>query len=378
MNQQRTKAFLERLYGGEVIVGGKSAEGDEAGFYGEGRDEGHRMLKQYGRPVKWRGFWSKLRLEGVGVHREARDGFMLVVDEKASTLHKAVVPCRLTFRELCDLVLEWNKSVKTLPLYEQDVGLAANLCETFGKRRAAGITRQDLDEYLLARKEKVGWASVCREMSFCGHVFDMGIAWKLLEDDPVPMVCENPRLHLVEQPDEHNAWCKKYDVIMFNLVKPSDVVRGLYVGELDDCDMSVEYERERLHKLYKYRGYIREPVIEKFLLPYLRSKGQSGTDLELLDHAGDEAFAPGETKPQLSLGEGKTGQEKFLRTLEQEGASRCLLLAVERANRLFPKYRFNVRGGRPRLSWRMQRKEMVALRRAAMRYLKSREGNGEE
>ena len=286
MDKQGTKAFLERLYGGEVTATGGG--GDEGGFYDEARAEGLRMLKQYGRPVKWRGFWSKLRLEGVGIHGETRDGFMLVLDEEASTRHEGVRP--------------------VIP----------------------------------------------------------------------PPVYDDPRVRLVEQADEHNAWGKKYDVIVFKLVKPSDVVRGLYVAHEGDVG---GFDEEYWRAVYRSLGYLREGVIGKCLLPYLRLKGRGGSDLKLWDEIGKEGFRPAEAKPEGSLGERRKEQQIFLSTLEKEmhkSCLRCLLLAVERANSLFSKgYRYNVRG-KWRMSSRLGASGRKALQRAARRFVKVKDRDGEE
>ncbi|HUT02449.1 MAG TPA: tyrosine-type recombinase/integrase [bacterium] len=106
------------------------------------------------------------------------------VERSDYKFHGRKPPCDLTFRQLCDRFLKWSKSEKTAASYERDLSLTANLCKVFGKRPAISITREDLDRYRMARKQEVSGASVNREMSCCRRVFNLAIAWELLEHNP--------------------------------------------------------------------------------------------------------------------------------------------------------------------------------------------------
>ncbi|HUT04954.1 MAG TPA: hypothetical protein VM163_13790 [bacterium] len=275
MNQQRTKAFLERLYGCEPAHLASCDEHSDGDFYARARGAGERVLKRYGRPGNW-------------------------------------VPIRVRIAQPIE-----------------------------------GDDDPELREFVDGLFSRTVWLQCVGGSEPRGRL-------------------------LAEGGDRCGAGFRK---IVLKTVEPSDVVLALQVSREGPGDVSREPDVELLDEAYCDR-HLREGFIKRSLVPSLgRRLGRLGTDRELWDKAVDEAWTAAEG---WDVPDRETERKRFLGFLERVEAPLQEGLAVERANRLFPKYRFNARGGRPGLSWRMQRKEMVALRRAAMRYLKARDVNGEE
>jgi len=157
---------------------------------------------------------------------------------------------------------------------------------------------------------------------------------------------------------------KKFELTYFKLVSKSEIVRALYVAQEPHGDPSGEPDPDILQDLYA-NPTCRERTINPYLIP--NSVGPSRANRATWDRLADEALTPPETPPELPLKE----QEKFLASLIEMKAPLKERLAVEKANRLHSlEYYYNVRGRDSRLSWRMGRNGIDALRRAAKHYIR--------
>ena len=184
--------------------------------------------------------------------------------------------------------------------------------------------------------------------------------------------CEKslPSIRTLTYTEGPHTWFDKPDLFVFRLVTPNEFVHALYVAHEPPGPLSREPDTDIWDELYAdpaSRGLITQHLIHDLRFEL----GQSPSDRALWDLAVDGAFTAPRAQPELSSHERRNEQEMFVVALEQAKAPLCERLAVERSNKLYRLgYRYDIRGHRRRLSWRLGRNGRDALCNAANRVIR--------